>query len=384
MGRIFGLNLRLIALAYIWLIVLMEIPVCVKILAEERFIIGDLRVIIRARMEISVFGDILIVVLTVELWKRGWGVRLRGQTRCGVVADHSVKGVWLAWHCAKLLKGTSVPGAHSRPGPTQRRVRLAEFRPALLLSLTWFDRALLDWLACRRCFVVTLRPCWADWSRPKTSCSSWHCLVAWLAQTTPKAGCKQILWRANQVYTHSRNSQPVLLKKGAFPPSEAHRGSHHTHPKISQSEVNRWKWDSHDRCLNHWNLPFVHTWGLNTMPPNCIQGLPEEKEWELYKSDIRRMYLVQRKTLKELAEEMSHRGHKVTWVVLPLALFSSRPTALLQEIPDGDETQEMEVPSLYQARRLEVYPPANRETERCGKIEPSNALRGGSGACQGR
>jgi len=49
----------------------MEIPVCVKILAEERFIIGDLRVIIRARMEISVFGDILIVVLTVELWKRG-------------------------------------------------------------------------------------------------------------------------------------------------------------------------------------------------------------------------------------------------------------------------------------------------------------------------
>lgn len=48
------------------------------------------------------------------------------------------------------------------------------------------------------------------------------------------------------------------------------------------------------------------------MPPNCIQGLPEEKEWELYKSDIRRMYLVQRKTLKELAEEMSHRGHKVT------------------------------------------------------------------------
>ena len=25
-----------------------------------------------------------------------------------MVADHSVKGVWLAWHCAELLKGTSV------------------------------------------------------------------------------------------------------------------------------------------------------------------------------------------------------------------------------------------------------------------------------------
>src|SRR4051812_38342882 len=44
----------------------------------------------------------------------------------------------------------------------------------------------------------------------------------------------------------------------------------------------------------------------------------------------------------------------------------------------------MEVPSSYQARRLEVYPPANRETEQCGKIEPGDPLRGGSGVRQGR
>ena len=70
-GRIFGLNPRLITLAYIRLTVLTETPVYTKISAKERPIIGDLRVIIRTRMEISVFSDILIVVLTVELWKRG-------------------------------------------------------------------------------------------------------------------------------------------------------------------------------------------------------------------------------------------------------------------------------------------------------------------------
>jgi len=71
MGRIFGSNPRSIALAYIRLTVLTETPVYAKISAKEKPTIGDLRVTIRARMEISVFGDILIVVLTVELWKRG-------------------------------------------------------------------------------------------------------------------------------------------------------------------------------------------------------------------------------------------------------------------------------------------------------------------------
>jgi len=39
---------------------LIEIPVFIKILAEERLTTGDLRVIISARIDISVFGAMMM------------------------------------------------------------------------------------------------------------------------------------------------------------------------------------------------------------------------------------------------------------------------------------------------------------------------------------
>ena len=52
------------------------------------------------------------------------------------------------------------------------------------------------------------------------------------------------------------------------------------------------------------------------MPPTSLR-CPEEADWIRYESDIREMYVVQRKPLKELIAEMSRRGYRVTWVALP-------------------------------------------------------------------
>jgi len=51
------------ALAYIRLMELMETLVFAKMLAKERLTTGDLRVIISARMEISVFGAMIVILV---------------------------------------------------------------------------------------------------------------------------------------------------------------------------------------------------------------------------------------------------------------------------------------------------------------------------------
>ena len=48
---------------------------------------------------------------------------------------------------------------------------------------------------------------------------------------------------------------------------------------------------------------------LDNMPPNRS---PNDDDWERYEADIREMYLVQRRSLKELIAEMSRRGYRVS------------------------------------------------------------------------
>ena len=48
------------------------------------------------------------------------------------------------------------------------------------------------------------------------------------------------------------------------------------------------------------------------MPPKKHERGPSEAEWERNKSDLRNLFLVQKKPMKELVEVMSKRGYKVT------------------------------------------------------------------------
>ena len=89
-SRIFGLNLHLIALAYIQLIKLIETLVFVKISAKERLTTGDLKVTISARMEISVFGAMIMVILVLLLRCEAG---LRGKITWHDCGDrHAIKG----------------------------------------------------------------------------------------------------------------------------------------------------------------------------------------------------------------------------------------------------------------------------------------------------
>ena len=48
-----------------------------------------------------------------------------------------------------------------------------------------------------------------------------------------------------------------------------------------------------------------------------------EEEWERHKPDLRKMFLVQKMSLKELVQEMYRRGHTVTFVFSPVLAFDA-------------------------------------------------------------